>query len=319
MILTCQILTDEFAMLEALNNPNGYTIYHDMLHTTNPPLWSRLEEQHRQAQILQLQSSTTAIIQKPSRDSSLKSARRVGGKIARFILAAPSDPNLKTYSTRRQINWDTSSMPLAWMDPMAAVALSSPTNDDSGSGSTWTSSSMEKKEKEKIKGKGKAQSEPGVVVARHDFAPPASTSAMVTNTTSPNTKSRWTRKTAIPPPIPLDRPTKPTRQLPSFNPAYNAYKRHSVTSSVAATDTGTEVSLWPEGDSEGNWTIPRRPVMRGGDGGGAGEGVKEKKLKKKEEKEKRKMRAREEHERVEKVALIDRIAFGLAGEWGIRL
>jgi hypothetical protein len=307
-----QILADESSILEALNDPNGYAIYHDLLSTTNPTLWSRLESQHGQAQIQIIQARPTTDRPK-SRESSLKSARRVGGKIARFILAAPSDPDLKTFSSRRHVDWNTTSMPLPWMDPMAMVGLSSPIDIDGEE--SWTFRSLQKKAPSRDK--GKAKSEPGgETTTGYEFlaAGPAIAVQVAKRAaaTGKNIKTHWTGTTAAP--QPLDRPTKPTRQLPSFNPAYNAYKRHSTTESIANTDNATEVSLWPEGDSEGNWTIPKRVTMRGGDGKW---GV-DRRLKK-EHKATRKAKAKEEQKEMEKYALIDRVGFGRAGEWGIRL
>jgi hypothetical protein len=247
-----------------MNDPNSYAIYHELISTTNPTLWSRLESQHGQAQIKIIQARpTTTLTQMPRDSSSLKSARRIGGRIARFIFAAPSDPDLKTFSKRKVMDWDTTSMPLPWMDPMAMVGLSSPINIDGGE--SWTFGSLKNKDKDKSKVKGKAKPEPGgesvtgyEFLASSDQA--AKSKAMVTGTFS-KSKTRWTGTTAVP--TPLDRPTKPTRQLPSFNPAYNAYRR-SISSAVG-TDAATEEILWPEGDSKGNWTIPKRAVMRGGD------------------------------------------------------
>jgi hypothetical protein len=203
-----------------METTDGYAIYQDMLKPTKPGLWQKLDEQHRR------QSAT----EKP-RDSSLDQARQVAGKIARFVLAAPSDPDLKTYSTRRPSNAQNpavhTSISLSrmdWMDPMSAAASTSITNNDA-----WRT--QRKKDK---------------VVQQH---------AVPTNQASP---SRLTGTTAAP-------------GIPPWWTAANVNERPDapVRSNSRGTTTASEESMWPEGDSLGNGRDVRRPVepqLRGGAG-----------------------------------------------------
>jgi hypothetical protein len=231
-----------------MSTPDGYAIYHDMLHTTQPALWQRLEEQHRLAQTMQ-----NPVPVQRSRESSLKSARRVGGKIARFILAVTSDPDLKTYSTKRDSMgldgfWSNQAMAMPWMDPMTAAAYTIPMTEPQAI-------------KRTDKGKGKAMAKPESDherIARQDFAPVGATAvnsnSRFTGTTAVNSNARFTGSTL-------------TRRLPSFNPAFNAFHRYPI--EPAATEI-TDQSSWPEGDSQGNWRDARhprpkpRPNIRGG-------------------------------------------------------
>ncbi|KAL5120531.1 hypothetical protein ACEQ8H_001549 [Pleosporales sp. CAS-2024a] len=91
------MISDERCILQAMSTSGGYAMYHDMLHTTQPILWQRLQDQHRLAQTMQQKPACT----RPCRSSSRKSAaRKAGGKIARFFLAhAPSDDHPDSCST----------------------------------------------------------------------------------------------------------------------------------------------------------------------------------------------------------------------------
>ncbi|KAH5474661.1 hypothetical protein HBI31_190500 [Parastagonospora nodorum] len=215
------ILKDENSILNAMDTSDGYAVYQDMLHTTDPALWQRLEDQYQLAHPMQNPIQ--------ARESNSKTARRVGGKISRFLLAAPSDPDLKTHSTKRK--------PTFWNTPSIPTHLLSAQTD--------------------IKGKGRADTNPNTIP--------------ITSSTLQNSTSKYTGTTAVTPtPSTSSKTSTPkskTRTLPSFNPAFNAYVRHSP-SLVAETDH----SSWPEGDSQGNWRDVRAPkpkpgpTMRGGAG-----------------------------------------------------
>jgi hypothetical protein len=254
-----QILKDEFSILEALNTTDGFAIYQDMLKSTNSDLWQKLADQHHMAQTMHSPTN------KP-RGSSIDQARQVAGKIARLMLAAPSDPDLKTYSTRRPSDAQpNTSMPLAfmdWMDPMSAAASSGTTNNDA-----WRVQRKNNKPKEAEKH----------VVMRHeaidtidtiDFAPHSSVPSRLTGTaaTANDRNAQWyTGHHTAPAPAPqvhAERPGPPIRR--------NSH----------ATTTASDQSMWPEGDSLGNWQDVKRPVdphLRGG--AGKAEKVKAKKSK----------------------------------------
>lgn len=215
------------SILNAMNTSDGYAVYQDMLHTTDPALWQRLEDQYRLIHAIQHPIPA-------SYKSDLKSARRVGGKIGRFLLAAPSDPDLKTHSTKRKPPsfWNTPSIPTHLLTPKTGR-----------------------------KGKGRADP-PSEGIARQDIAAITSSTSKHAGTTAITpTPSTTSSKTSTPKPK--------TRTLASFNPAFNVYARPPV-SVVAETDH----SLWPEGDSRGNWRDVRAPkpklgpTMRGGGGAG---------------------------------------------------
>jgi hypothetical protein len=220
-----------------------------MLNTTNPELWQKLVEQHLMAQTMQ-----TPIPK--SRQSSLTQARTVAGKITRFLLAAPSDPELKTYSTRRPLEavLPADSIPLAWMDPMAAATFTGARNNEA-----WRT----RRKKDKSKGKAPATSEG---ISTHDFAPSGAAQSRLTGTTAVNSNTHWTGTTVVPP----ARPTGPTQHPHWPNnviPVSDVRRRHSPGTNVAS-----EVSMWPEGDSQGNWHVARRPREPKIRGGGEGEG-----------------------------------------------
>ena len=216
------------SILNAMKTSDGYAVYQDMLQTTDPALWQRLEDQHRLAHAIQDPIPA-------SYKSDLKAARRIGGKIGRFLLAAPSDPDLKTHSTKRK-------PPSFWNTPSIPTHLLTP---ETGS-----------------KGKGRVDPAPSIPITASTLLNSTTYAGTTAETLTPSTSSS---KTSTPKPR--------NRTLASFNPAFNVYARPAP-SLVADTDH----SLWPEGDSQGNWRDVRAPKtktkpgagpsMRGGGGAG---------------------------------------------------
>jgi hypothetical protein len=239
---------DEDAILAAMADEHGYAIYCDLFSTTKPALWARLETQHRLAAAPPRSGSTAASVK--SRESSLDQARHVAGKIARFILAAPGDPALKTYSSRMGKG-------TVVFSPMGVPILAGPglgSGSGSGSGDDW----RRKNKKDKDKGKGKLVGPvSGAGVGTHDFALMATDAGQARRTSpmAPNNDPRYTGTTAVdcvPPP---------------------PHRNGNVFSGAVAEDQGsqvaTDVSVWPIDDSEGNWYNARRignVIMRGGGG-----------------------------------------------------
>tara|TARA_R110002003_G_scaffold52_21_gene4533 strand:+ start:46628 stop:47908 length:1281 start_codon:yes stop_codon:yes gene_type:complete len=255
---------DEDAILAAMADEHGYAIYCDLFSTTKPALWARLETQHRLAAAPPRSGSTAASVR--SRESSLDQARHVAGRIARFILAAPEDPVLKTYSSRMGKG-------TVVFSPMGVPILAGP-GLGSGSGDDW----RRKNKKDKDKGKEKLVGPvSGAEIGTHDFALMATDAGQARRTSpmAPNNNPRYTGTTAvdsIPPP---------------------PHRNSNVFSGAVAEDEGsqvaTDVSVWPIDDSEGNWYNARRignVIMRGGGGKKekAKEKGKEKKLKAKQKK-----------------------------------
>jgi hypothetical protein len=230
-----QILTDEPAILDAIKDPDAYAIYYDLLHTTRPELWERLEEQHQLGKgILPTDRS--------SRTSSRDQARHVAGRFARFILAAPSDPDLKTHSTRKQTHDQSTravpSTPQTWMNPMAAAYFIGVQDDE-----TWrTRPKREEKKKDKEYGKTKIHLF-GSTPNQHNM----SKSSALIGTTAANSMVR----TAAP-----AEHRHSAMSVPFSN--VTASPRHSLATAASAE------SMWPEGDSQGNWWDVKVPRPKDG-------------------------------------------------------
>lgn len=93
-----QILTAVKDIKEAVKHPTGYAIYSSLLKIRDPETWQRVFE------TVSLQQSPTPVAdEKPPKhaaESSLKYLARKAGRAVRFMLAVPSNPELKTYSNR---------------------------------------------------------------------------------------------------------------------------------------------------------------------------------------------------------------------------
>jgi hypothetical protein len=214
-----------------------------MLNTTNPELWKELVEQHRMAPNMPT----------PIPKSSLDQTRTIVGKITRFILAVPSDPELKTRSTRKPLEavLDNANIPLAWMDPMAAATFAGSTTNEA-----WRT--RRKKDKGRVKAPVASEG-----ISTQDFAPLGTAQSRLTDTTAIDSNSHWTTTTAVPPARPAGPISQPHR-LYSNDSVNDAQKYHSGDVTAAS-----EVSMWPENDSQGNWYDAKRPrelASRGGSG-----------------------------------------------------
>jgi hypothetical protein len=242
-----QILQDEPSILEALNTPDGFAIYQDILKPTNPDLWQKLADQHRMSQ--PTQSPTDKL-----RGSSKDQARHVAGKLARLMLATPSDPDLKTHSSRRpstaQHAQANTSMPLAfmdWMDPMSAAASTGTTNNDA-----WRTQRKNNKSKEKETEKQTVMRHEAIDTQDFSPCPPGRsrlTGTTITTNNNDNINDKWYISAEPVPRTDTERPDAPVR--------HNSH----------ATTTASDQSMWPEGDSLGNWQDVKRPVdprLRGG-------------------------------------------------------
>lgn len=177
---------------------DGYMIYHDLLQPTKPDLWQQLDAYHQQ----QLYAAQIAANKPPK--SSWDQGVHVAGKIARFLLAAPSDPELKTYSNRRPRGF----------------------------------SEMHGKDK----GKGRATEFSGdkepqldVNTMRSEFY----SSELGNPSAVGQPSSHWTGAALENQP----------------GPSSSRARRNSF-------ETG--MSMWPEGDSQGNWRVAKGPALQGG-------------------------------------------------------
>ncbi|KAF1921942.1 hypothetical protein BDU57DRAFT_511019 [Ampelomyces quisqualis] len=235
------ILEDEPSIFRAITTPDGYAIYHDLLNTTNPVLWQKLVEQLHNAQTPQ--SPTPK-----SRESSFDQARHAVGKMARFVLATPSDPELKTFSTRMKSPEAVTAhgMFLSLMDPKTAGMLTS-------GAETESRSAMREKErtiaKANIKGKGKAPAVEPKGVDMNNIG--TASQSRLTGTTALNNG----RSTTAP---------GTNRQSYASNTVPEPARPHSH--GVGTTAVSAE-TMWPEGDSQGGWRDVSRPVgsrLRGG-------------------------------------------------------
>ncbi|KAF2035570.1 hypothetical protein EK21DRAFT_107091 [Setomelanomma holmii] len=247
---------DEAGILTAMNSPEGYAIYHDLLSTIKPSLWRKLNAQHHNVQNHSNTPSPSVSISIKSRESSLDQARHVAGKIARFVLAAPSDPDLKTYSSRQAVLFSPMGVPI-----MAG---------GKGTGAqVWGVKEKDKKDKGKEKLVGLVV---GDGVGRQDVVAGAGPVGLV----SPAAVHGDERHIGASNPSQTQTFLVTDRDPQSHAPS---------TVSDGASLVQTDVSIWPVNDTEGNWYDARRignVIMRGG----AGKKKKREKVKK-EKKEKR--------------------------------
>ncbi|OAL48686.1 hypothetical protein IQ07DRAFT_645459 [Pyrenochaeta sp. DS3sAY3a] len=169
--------------------------------------------------------------------TALGSARHVAGKVARFVLGAPSDPRLKTHSRRlvqgSEDGFDTCLPGQSGLHGIAGESSEDQKNDKKKR-SKWTL---------KGKGKGDTTPEPSTtpfnikdikIVHTHNPTLPNSTSVVNTPRVSRSLFKRSADQE--PSPVPLRASSRP------YSPSH----------------LGTECTAWPEGDFEGNMVIPRR-------------------------------------------------------------
>jgi hypothetical protein len=84
-----QVLTDDTAILDAIDSPTEHAIYALLLRATEPARWDRIVRA-REDRIVR-----TAVSAPPS---AVRRLARVGARAARWVLAVPSEPGLKTFS-----------------------------------------------------------------------------------------------------------------------------------------------------------------------------------------------------------------------------
>jgi hypothetical protein len=129
------------------------------------------------------------------------------------------------------------------MDPMAVARFTGVQDDDA-----WRARpKKDKKKKEEDKDKGTTKMDL--------FTPPpnhhdTSRNSALTGTTAVNITSHWTRTAA-----PVEHRYS-AASIPASDAA--ALRRHSHTTAASAE------SMWPEGDSRGNWMDVKVPRLRGG-------------------------------------------------------
>jgi hypothetical protein len=233
-----------------------------MLRTTEPELWHRLDEQHQMSKAAQMP------IQKP-RESSFDQARHAAGKLARLLLASPSDPDLKTHSSRKPAYGKsariTTSVPHTWMDPMAAAAFTGSQDNEA-----WRT--RKKRDKGKSGANGPtAKEEVDTRYFAHSGALSSGAGISgLTGTTAVKSDGHWTGPTAVPSSRVAQSTEQPHNQhsndLESLLYAGSDSALHQPNH---ATTTVSDESMWPQGDSQGNWHVPKRaarPGLRGGEG-----------------------------------------------------
>lgn len=228
-----------------------------------------------------------------SRTSSLDTARHVAGKIVRFVLAVPGDPELKTHSMRKGMKIEGLGMlPIAWMDPLAVSGLTGLADQDGRSGSDGEKADAE----EGVGGKRKYTAPmTSPRTETRDFAN-APAQSRITGTTAVNTASDVPRTGSGSGSTASSTTSSEQSQLiqAKIQAVYKPIaafpgrresppRKPSAKDEPAMSETGgTEVSqqsMWPQGDAQNNWWIPKGSTslrLRGGKG-------KEKKAKKKKE------------------------------------
>jgi hypothetical protein len=87
------VLTDEPAILDATNSPVEHAIYSTLLQASDPAKWERILKA-RDEQLALATAATSA----PT--STIRRVLMTGARAARWVLAVPHDPDLKTFSRR---------------------------------------------------------------------------------------------------------------------------------------------------------------------------------------------------------------------------
>ena len=162
-----------------MSTPNGYNIYLSLLHTTDPTLWQRLCTQHHE--VISTQHHPTS---KPPTPSPLTRARHATSALARFLLAAPSDPALKTHSNANARAF-AASVPPVWLNPLAVMAFV-------GAGANV---SVQWERSGGAKEKGIATQSTGTGIEERDFAHAQS---RVPISSATGTKTHWIGTTLVP-------------------------------------------------------------------------------------------------------------------------
>lgn len=251
--MNLQILIDESKILQAIKTADGMAIYRDLLSTTHSREWARIYSKHcsqlETTRAAPASAPTASPVQK-SPKSSMDQARQAAGKLARFILAVPADPELKTFSSKgpsgeKRVRAATDiPIPPPWINPMAMPNFN-----------TAPTFSTRRTQSYKDKGKGRA-ADPIIpqTTDTREFAPtPSMTIASKYPAfTTTNTNAVGTSNTAV-----------PFSLRPGFRPnnipVSPLVRQHSEISAAVS-----EESAWPEGDSEGNWFDAKKAKLRGG-------------------------------------------------------
>ncbi|KAF2833622.1 hypothetical protein CC86DRAFT_12305 [Ophiobolus disseminans] len=159
-----------------MKTANGYAIYKHIYQTTQPSTWQSLVAKHsRTTNPTATTSPTRPRTPSSASSSSFDRARHATGKIARFILAVPSDPAYKTHSNRApDINPRQFAAAMPWLNPMAVEAFAG--------ADTWIP------QNKRDKGKGREVARLGAEgVEEMDFAPATAAAAHVPPTSPERT------------------------------------------------------------------------------------------------------------------------------------
>lgn len=199
--------------------------------------------------------------------SSLTQSISAAGKIARFLFAAPADPDLKTFSNKRPMAVGLGAVggvvtgATEFGNPSDQMSRKERRKEQLGQ----LGGGKKKKDKDKDKDKNRASStEPirnGSYTVPQVFASsPAVSQAgpARSQAISAVPSTRYTGTTAVPSMYPPLSPTAPSFLARPYSPFAS-----EVGSRSDAATTATDVTSWPEADSQGNWATGRRPVARG--------------------------------------------------------
>jgi hypothetical protein len=233
-----------------------------MLSDPTPEVMPRVEGNHATTRVAP--QSEKSDESKPC-NSSFDSGRKLAGKMFRFILAAPSDPELKTFSSSHPSHSALGATPVrvyTSMDGNGMNGLALAQNLDG-------LSALFRKRSKKNQGKGPA-SAPTAVHAR-DFASSGAGTSKLTGATAVNTDGIWTGnivKNAT-----TEQPRGTTVQAsPSHGiqvaTSIDVVTRQPTSYAPSNISNATHQTRWGEVDSHGHVYLPhereRQPGMRGG-------------------------------------------------------
>jgi hypothetical protein len=251
-----QILENEAAIIEAIKTAGSYATPRDVPIPARSDVWGLFGEQPQAIDFASTIPIATAI--KPPK-SSLNQGRQMLGRIARFILATPSDPDLKTFSNRRPSQLQNTK-----------YVSTTPSASSTSRLTRWFSSTTHRKAPTAI--------------------PTISVLTSWAGATLTPSSARWTGTTSTSPPPRPARPVSPSLLPSSQNPALRR------TSGITHATVETHQTLFPGINEEHNVYWPHEEArMRGG---GSVRGKKREKEREKERGREEKDRAKEEKDKV---------------------
>jgi hypothetical protein len=248
----------------------------------------KVEEEHSDTRVVPQSEKSD---ESRTRNSSFDSGRKLAGKMFRFILAAPSDPELKTCSSSHSSHSVLGVAPVrvyTSMDGNGMNGLALAQNLDG-------LSALFRKKSKKNKGKGLANA-PTAVHAR-DFASSGAVTPKLVGTTAVNKNGVWAATTARS--ATTERPRDTTVQAsPSRGiqvaTSIDVVTRQPTSYALSNVSNATHQTRWGEVDSHGHVYLPHERERQAGMRGGGSTKVKSKETQVKKPKDARPLANRAE-------------------------